>query len=426
MSLRAVHGLLALALLAFATSARAELGTIENEPAATLLLPYFEVDLGAPTGITTVFSIVNAGSYGLPPETFNTIVSAAVAHITLWTDLGIPTFAFDVYFTGFDVQSINLRDVFNGVLPITASDGQDPSDTISPQGIMSQDINFASCNGILPYPVPALTAPQIADLRSAHTGKASGLLGGDCGGRDFGDNVARGFVTIDNVTRCSPLFPPVFPSSAGYFTSLAFRGNYFAGDFQFAELATDSAQGDALVAIQADPSMTPIFGPGSYTFYGRFVGGDGSDRREPLATRWAVPFTTKPAHSVVTEVIVWRDPIIAVAPFACGGALPAPFPIGTMANFAFDTAENPMSIAPAQPPFPVVAQRVRVDGPPGLEVPHRAGWLFLDLNSSGPIAASPFNDKSARQSWVMMIKRGEGRFSSGHAAIQMDSPIVEP
>ena len=46
---------------------------------ATLLLPYFEVDLSNPSGTTTLFSINNASA------------SAAVAHVTLWTDESIPT-----------------------------------------------------------------------------------------------------------------------------------------------------------------------------------------------------------------------------------------------------------------------------------------------------------------------------------------------
>ena len=44
-------------LLALGGSAIAEIGTIDEVPAATLLVPYFEVDLGNPSGITTLFSI---------------------------------------------------------------------------------------------------------------------------------------------------------------------------------------------------------------------------------------------------------------------------------------------------------------------------------------------------------------------------------
>jgi len=43
--------------------------------------------------------------------------------------------------TGFDVQTINLRNIFNGVLPVTADLGADPADLVSNQGELSQDIN---------------------------------------------------------------------------------------------------------------------------------------------------------------------------------------------------------------------------------------------------------------------------------------------
>ena len=94
--------------------------------------------------MTTLFSINNASAV------------AVLANVVVWTDLGVPTLGFQVYLTGYDVQTINLRDIFHGNLPRTASDRQDPQDAISPQGDYSQDLNFASCSGTLPYqPLPA-------------------------------------------------------------------------------------------------------------------------------------------------------------------------------------------------------------------------------------------------------------------------------
>src|SRR4029079_5005195 len=117
--------------------ASAAIGTIDAVPAATLLLPYFEVDTTNPNGLLTLFSINNASA------------TAVLAHVVIWSDQSVPVLDFDVYLTGYDVQMINLREVLvNGHLPITASAGQDPQDTISPQGPVSQDINFASCSGL--------------------------------------------------------------------------------------------------------------------------------------------------------------------------------------------------------------------------------------------------------------------------------------
>ena len=59
-----------------ALPAVAEICTIDDVPAATLLLPYFEVDLASQNGVQTLFSINNASA------------SAAVARVTVWTAFG--------------------------------------------------------------------------------------------------------------------------------------------------------------------------------------------------------------------------------------------------------------------------------------------------------------------------------------------------
>src|SRR5687767_3734241 len=88
---RVIAVALVLAVLGWTVPAHARIGTIDQVPAATLLLPYFEVDLDNPTGVTTLLSINNASA------------TAILAHVVLWTDLSVPTLAFDVYLTGFDV-----------------------------------------------------------------------------------------------------------------------------------------------------------------------------------------------------------------------------------------------------------------------------------------------------------------------------------
>src|SRR5215207_3348959 len=139
------------ALLVTPSPGRAVICTIDDVPAATLLVPYFEVDLDDPWGTTTLFTINNASA------------TAVLAHVVLWSDLSVPVLDFNVYLTGYDVQSINLRDIVErGVLPKTASAGQDtgenepnPAPTpgaISNQGAFSQDIDIDSCDSNLPLP----------------------------------------------------------------------------------------------------------------------------------------------------------------------------------------------------------------------------------------------------------------------------------
>ncbi|MDS4042310.1 MAG: hypothetical protein RKP20_14180 [Candidatus Competibacter sp.] len=417
-------GLLLFGLLA--PGVRAEPGTVDNVPAATLLLPYFEVDLGNPNGVTTLFAITNIGQG-------TAFATAILAHVTLWTDLGVPTLGFDIYLTGFDVQTINARDIFNGVLPSTASDGQDPTDTISPQGPISQDINFASCtknidppNGPplppddpgkrfgLPYANPLLTAQEIAALRSAHTGQASGLLGGNCGGANLGDNVARGYITVDTVNACNRSIS-VFPGSPGYFGpgGTGTNQNYLAGDFFLVDPSQNFAQGDTLVHVEADPNALTS----GYTFYGRLVNGAATDSREPLATQWIAPYQQGGSSATTTDLLVWRDPTVPPPSggFACGG-LPAPFPLGQTAIVVYDSEGNATPLNPANPPFPYATQRVRVGGG-ALPVAPRAGWLRLDLNTA--VSGGLFNGRS--QSHVTVLQSSQGRFSGGHAAIQLDN-----
>src|SRR5689334_20909406 len=186
--------LLAALLLLLAAPMSARICTIDDVPAATLLLPYFEISIPDIGGIQTIFSINNASA------------TAVLAHVVVWSDLSVPVLDFNVYLTGYDVQTINLRDILaNGVLPRTASAGQDPGDTISPKGQFSQDINFASCTGLLPPPV--LPASFVQHLQLSLTGQASSVLGNLCAGRAFGDNVARGYVTVDTVNNCTLRFP---------------------------------------------------------------------------------------------------------------------------------------------------------------------------------------------------------------------------
>ena len=64
---------------------------IGTAPAATLLLPYFEV-AQARTSETTLFTITNTSQF---PH---------IAHVVLWTDFSYPVIDFNIYLTGYDVQ----------------------------------------------------------------------------------------------------------------------------------------------------------------------------------------------------------------------------------------------------------------------------------------------------------------------------------
>lgn len=401
---------------------------IGDQPAATLLLPYFEVDLDNPAGANTLFSINNASA------------SATLAHVTVWSAMHVPVYTFDVYLTGFDMQTINVRDILDGVVPQTASDGQDLSDDASPssgisnQGIISQDINFASCNGVLPAPpVPQAT---IDHLRASLTGRPSALAGNVCASRSDGTNVARGYITVDVTNACTSLNP----SDAGYFTSggngIAGNRNILWGDVTHVNhlASVEAGDSDPLVHIRAFPgtgvggnmpSLPDTTVAGQYTFYGRLVNWSAADNREPLGTIFATRFSSSAALPVTT-LTVWRDAKVDQDYFACGST-PSWYPLGQEGIAIFDEQEGyeattTFPYAPQPPSVGITSmgmatQRVRV----GTDLPTTKtyGWMYLNLNFSSP--SGPPEDTAAAQAWVSVRMGGAGRYSAGWHATQLDS-----
>ncbi len=430
--------LVCFALLATASlaPAQAEIGTVDAVPAATLLLPYFEVDLdGGADGSTTLFSINNASQ------------APAIAHVTLWTDYSVPTLDFNVYLTGYDVVTFNLRDLFTtGTVP--ATEHVNDADSISPVGIFSIVTNpvtgvgpgSTSCNGQLP--LPALPAVLLAHIRAAHVGLGSPVVfGGLCSGRNHGDNVARGYITVDSVNFCTL----DFPGDTGYFIAggngAANNENVLWGDYFYVHPDQNYAQGFTLVHAEASDAL----GAANYTFYRKFSGG--ADQREGLASTFAVRYAVAveedlPAPLIAaakavrgfdggTELICWRDSKRTQLPFACG-ATPQPFPLSQNQIVVFDENENPdvAETSPFSPPIPgdfllpcpLEANRVQVDGP-DFPVPFDFGWLYLDLDTT--VAGSQVPFEPVTQNWVMAIFKANDRFSVGFDAIQLDN-VTDP
>ncbi|HET9676338.1 MAG TPA: hypothetical protein VFP21_02405 [Solirubrobacterales bacterium] len=410
-----------LGLLALGGQALAVICAIDEVPAATLLLPYFDVDLSNPNGETTLFSVNNASA------------TAVLAHVVVWSDLSVPVLDFNIYLTGYDVQTVNLRDILvSGIIPRTASAGQDPGDTISPKGQFSQDINFASCTGLLP--TPTLPASFVAGLRASLTGVASSNLAGRCAGRAFGDNVARGYITIDTVNSCTLLFP----GDPGYFapggSGIATNQNVLWGDYFYVNSAASFADGNPLVHIEASATNPETSTSGNYTFYGRYdsPAWNAADNREPLATNFAVRFLNGGVFDGGTDLLVWRDSKTNQKPFTCPAANGNPpwYPLGQEGIVIFDEQEQPqvpqqfpVSPQPTNPslvPFPAEAQSTHVGGDALPVAPYDFGWLYLNLNTTVPGATGP-SDLAAAQAWVTARMTAQGKFSVGFDAAQLDS-----
>jgi hypothetical protein len=272
-------------LLLIATSAFAASPTTTNSddscevkvgPAATLLLPYFEVDVSNTGGQTTLFSVTNVSRY---PQ---------IAHVTLWTDWAFPVMTFNLFLTGYDVQSINLADVLvRGT--VAPPNGTNPD--ITP-GSLSVSTNpnlrtpaCASTFGVVPQSI-------IAAVRSSLTTGRVNLGGGVTACNTVGSPHANaiGYATIDVVASCtdrSPLDPL-------YYTADILFDNVLIGDYQQlgarpagTVAGTYEAGGNPMVHIRAVPEGG---GAGSivdtalpYTFYDRYTPARYPDPRSPAA-----------------------------------------------------------------------------------------------------------------------------------------------
>jgi len=354
---------------------------IKVGPAATLLLPYFEVDTDGTSGHTTLFTITNVSRY---PQ---------IAHVTLWTDGAYPILNFNLYLTGYDVQAINLADVLvrdviappSGTTSATtpgalsaSSNGnlRTPSDCIGitglvPEAIMSA-VRFALRTGIVRFPGVSCNA---------------------AGGVHFN---AIGYATIDVVAGCTTRMP----SDPLYYTNDLLFDNVLIGDYQQigaapagTSLAAFDAAGNPMVHIRAVPEGG---GAGAdvgtalpYTFYDRYTpaGRRTLDRRQPLPSTFATRFVQGGAANFSTNLSIWRE---GIGTGTCATSLAT----GQMVLsdvIRFDEHENPYafgSCSDIEALCPVRLPSTSTTNTKGAQYPSFfgpdvAGWIYVNANNGG-------------------------------------------
>ncbi|MEM1203543.1 MAG: hypothetical protein AAGN66_09980 [Acidobacteriota bacterium] len=424
-SARLLLPVLLVALALCVPAARAEMCTLDAVPAATLLLPYFEVDIENDDCVNTLFSINNASA------------APALAHVVFWTDWSAPTIDFDLYLTGYDVVTVNLRDVFLGTLPITATDVVDPNDAISPHGNNpAWDGDFPNCEAFFPFPDPVVTGTAFDRLSNGHRGLPVASLGGACLGQSFDDGIARGYMTVDNVNECSLVLDPNDPL---YFTSITSNVNQLWGDYFIVDPVEGSAFGDSLVHIEAEDGFDASSSPTNYTFYGRYTQAlGGIDNREPLGTSWATRFLDGGAFTGGTDLIVWRDSTAnnLLPSGATCGVGPDWLPLNETQVVVFDEAEDAVELCfflggIISPPddddpacFPYEAGRYPFGEAP-LSSPFDFGWAFLNLNLPPDAPTGdvdfPAGGGNIAQSHVTAVHTASGLFSVGLQAVELTS-----
>jgi hypothetical protein len=397
---------IALALLTALLTISAAAGVADNDatcdikvgPAATLLLPYFEVDLQNGEQ-TTLFTITNVSRY------------SQIAHVTLWTDWGFPVLTFNIFLAGYDVQSINLKDILvSGV--VASAVGTGPTTVKSPLGALTSrpsgpgyaNPNFKAaieCDA-LPGVLPQTLVAAVRSALSLGVYNPGGL--GACpnqvGAQHFKaiSYAAIGYATIDVVGSCTSRLP----SDPLYYTTDLLFDNVLIGDYQqigphpsFTSAAFD-AGGNPMVHIRAVPeggaAGSTVATELPYTFYDRYTPATNRilDRRQPLPSTFAARFIQGGTAAFATNYTVWRE---GFGKGACGASLATNGYLPVAEIVRFDEHDNPNVLEPcflsacpgvSPPVLPATSSSSTAsESYPYLNTDDVGGWMYLNLNNGG-------------------------------------------
>jgi hypothetical protein len=363
-------------------------------PAATLLLPYFEVQIDSvqSSAATTLFSVTNVSA--LPQ----------IVHVTLWTDWAYPVLDFNIYLTGYDVQSLNLYDVIalGRLQPTTRNNppgGPSPPGSRSRSDSHNPNLVATGCNDLMTSIDPGL----LSDIQAALT---TGAYPGTCGSTRVGGihANAQGYATMDVTSICSF----TLPTSPGYFASEILFDNVLIGDYQQVNpngVVGNYAGGNPLVHIRAVPEGGPagaevIATTLPHTFYDLYTPGGTAtlDRRQPLPSQFAARFIQGGPSAFHTSYKIWRE---AVRSGSACTQVSANASMVFTEIVRFDEHENATirstSLGPIvgtpPPPFlptlPAISNRSSSNSIFPLissAAGDHSGWLYLNLNSGGSAA----------------------------------------
>jgi hypothetical protein len=393
-------------------------------PAATLLLPYFQVELtgSSSTARTTVFSVINVSP------------GPQIARVTIWTDWSYPALTFSLFLTGYDVKAVDLRELL-------VSPGHRLPNYANPY---HKQVTLEFCD----TRTPQIPDPLLADVRGfLTTGQAlAGSLNcssttGDVVsvGSNHGADVAAGYVTIDLVSTCSPSLP----TSSQFFKELLFD-NVLIGDYQAIDpsgTASGWAGGSPLVHLRAVPeggaagSIVATRLP--YTFYDRFTDIDENtprtiDRRQPLPSAFAARWIDGGPTGFETTYAIWREAV--TGPNATCGDYAANDNIPVAEIVRFDERENAAVFGGSIAMTPKNQRRgfssSSVTAPystqfPVLYTTDLGGWAYLNLSNGGAAASTysaaraGFGSTAAKanqfprnvsQNWVVINMFAEDRY----------------
>lgn len=328
---------LAVAVLVGAGVAYANFCAKDYVPAATLLVPYVVVDADAngdpdPAGYTTLLTVTNVSR------------TRQIIHVTVWSAASVAVIDFSEILSGYDVWSINFRDLlnvqFNLFDTFTTNAGFHTGATsaaVDPYGptrnrtnsgnpdwpalLGAQDIgrtDGAPMNSWVGNPACPPHAPKLVGYESAYKsiirdgitdplhvwnqfgsvalGCLSGVVPTDNGSwlKSLGPHPYFFYVTVDVVSNCTDLFP----SQEGYWTGeYPTANNVLIGQIFYLNFNSNFSESVPAVSIEADFDWPNA----NVGFYEALFA---NDFHEPLGSAYAVNYFTQGGLS--TELIVWK------------------------------------------------------------------------------------------------------------------------
>lgn len=408
--------ILALALALVGGVAYANFCARDIVPSASLLVPYIIVDTNADgtpnaNGYTTLTVVTNVSSI------------KQIIHVTVWNAASAPVVDFDEVLSGYDVWSINWRDLVTGSFNLFDTGTTAAGFWSGTVGVGKAGSAFgptsnplgASFAGIAdPVDIDATTPPLTncgypwGDL-SAYAGIIqSGLstplvawTGQDNTGCPvqsittftYGGWLATltksplfFYATIDSVTACNALFP----DALGYWTANAGAGynalnNVLTGNDFYLNFTSNYSESIPAVGLEATQGTFPV---GFYTRYRVANNLAPADTREPLGTAYAFNYLN--AGGVTTEVAVWKNytdfNAAATRVLACRPYI----------YYAWDESENakartiatcPSGLCFANPEpnvFPFETQKVAVTSTNFTGLMSGNGWMLIVFDPSIP------------------------------------------
>lgn len=407
-------------------------------PAATLLLPYFEVETNPAlraTGANTLFTITNTSPY---PQ---------IAHVTVWTDWSFPVLDFNIFLTGYDVQGISLNDVINGgvVAPANGTSNTTPKGSAAAGSTLTGTVPFsntsnpnflglafgansanATCTG-LPGGLPqdlvtavrnALTTGTGYTIPGNATASCSSAVGGNHGTK------AVGYVTVDVAATCSTKLPTDPTYYTGPTAEILFD-NVLIGDYQQLGPSPSGAGtttgydagGNPMVHIRAVPEGglsgraggLPVPTVLPFTFYDRYTQPGTArtgDRRQPLPSTFAARYIQSAAAGFQTDYKIWREGVTG-ANAACT-AYASNSVLNIVSIVRFDEAENSFGFGSSRicspcttagnPTLPETSRTSTTDPVfPVLGNSAVGGWMYLNLSNAGTSADGTVAGYSAQR-----------------------------